>query len=595
MFARFGLFLIVCSVTREVLSQRPQTPPRFDIEDIYFDLSEVGSIERVSSTPCKVTGPYAVVTALEIANFIASGESTVFSVQEIVDCHFGGCGDRRFGDYAEWLAVNDRLAPADKYTDYKSMAYTCRAATSPDALTNIKVTGYREIDVADFESEITLYGSVLTCIDTSQANCYSYARYQDGIIDGESSEYCGEKVLIVGYTETYYRVRASKGSDWGENGYFRILRGGNKCGIESNMVVLETETRRDKPGLNPENGCPEEFPKYCSDIRTCRASSQICMTESRKAQGRGKRSSPVTDKCADHPGYPCRALSKHCSHKTIWERCGGTCGVCKADGSSKCTDTEDFPGECKGYERYCKIVPAIKLKCQLTCNVPPGECSGNKRATPGIVKMDPPPIGTCYQPDIPNGRIMNRRVFLRPKEKLLVRCKAGYTLIGDPAFCELQNIYKPDTRRLPSCIKMGDEEFTGRGADYMGMRSFTTSGRSCENWLKAAHRGTFSTVERGKLLLQGWNHNYCRNIASEDEDVPFCFTRGGQLKEYCFSLPKCGGDENARCSTPRVDVYDCMERYSPADCIFTNELAKNQKNWIWDHCGAMCCSYARCQ
>jgi hypothetical protein len=40
-------------------------------------------------------------------------------------------------------------------------------------------------------------------------------------MDGDASYYCSEKVLIVGYTETYYRVRGNKGPDWGENGYFR--------------------------------------------------------------------------------------------------------------------------------------------------------------------------------------------------------------------------------------------------------------------------------------------------------------------------------------------------------------------------------------
>ena len=157
MFARLGLFVIVCCATRIVLSNVPQTPPRFDIEDIYHHLSEVGSTERVSSTPCPVTGIYAIATFLEIANFIASesDESTEFSVQEFVDCHYGGCIEKRIDQYADWLAVNDRLAPADQYTEYKSMAYACRAATSPDALTNIRVTGTRAINVTDFESEIT--------------------------------------------------------------------------------------------------------------------------------------------------------------------------------------------------------------------------------------------------------------------------------------------------------------------------------------------------------------------------------------------------------------------------------------------------------
>ena len=301
------------------------------------------------------------------------------------------------------------------------------------------------------------------------------------------------------------------------------------------------------------------------------------------------------DLCSDHPGYPRGNLEKFCNHKSIWEKCGETCGACKPDGTPTCSDTEDFPGECESYKDYCVMVPALKLKCQVTCNVPPKECEDNKRNTPGIVKMRPPPTGNCYAPEIPNGRVVNKKVFLRYKEKLLVKCKAGYTLVGDAAYCEIQNVFKPDTRRFPACIKLGGESFTGNGKDYIGTNQYTTSGRQCDNWLKAAHRGTFRTVERGRLLLEGENHNYCRNTA--DEPVPFCFTRSGQVKEYCFSLPGCGGDENDRCSAVRTNVYqdECSETYSPNDCIYTDELAKNQKNWIWDHCAAMCCSYAGCQ
>ena len=152
MFLKFVPLFIVATVTTTLVNSY-LTPTRFDIEDVYYGLSAVQNVRLIGALPCKVTGPFALTAALEIANFIVSGLSTKYSVQEIVDCHFGECYERRFSDYVEWLAVNDRLAPVEKYTNYRSKSYTCRAGTAPDALIYIKVVGYRPIKPQDFEAE----------------------------------------------------------------------------------------------------------------------------------------------------------------------------------------------------------------------------------------------------------------------------------------------------------------------------------------------------------------------------------------------------------------------------------------------------------
>jgi len=68
--------------------------------------------------------------------------------------------------------------------------------------------------------------------------------YTSGIIDPWFDDECDpteldHALLIVGYgvdsgdfgSTPYWIVKNSWGADWGENGYFRIYRGGNTCGI----------------------------------------------------------------------------------------------------------------------------------------------------------------------------------------------------------------------------------------------------------------------------------------------------------------------------------------------------------------------------
>ena len=80
--------------------------------------------------------------------------------------------------------VNDWFAPRDKYTEHKAKAFTCRAGTSPNGLTNFKSTGAMTITPDKFETEIMRRGStVLACLDTTIGGCPDYtSKYRGGII-----------------------------------------------------------------------------------------------------------------------------------------------------------------------------------------------------------------------------------------------------------------------------------------------------------------------------------------------------------------------------------------------------------------------------
>ena len=69
-----------------------------------------------------------------------------------------------------------------------------------------------------------------------EADKSAFQLYQGGVLDNPA---CGKDldhgVLIVGYgtqgSKNYWKVKNSWGAKWGEEGYIRMARGKNMCGI----------------------------------------------------------------------------------------------------------------------------------------------------------------------------------------------------------------------------------------------------------------------------------------------------------------------------------------------------------------------------
>lgn len=146
MWSSLALVILLVAPARQQYSN-------FDIEDI-IRLSEVSNIRLVGAARCYVSGPFVLSVALEIAHHLLTFQPRTFSVQEFVDCHGNGCYEGDIKEYVDWLIVNDRLAPAPQYLNYRAEPFTCRAGTAPDGLDKIRVTGLRQIQVQDFQLEL---------------------------------------------------------------------------------------------------------------------------------------------------------------------------------------------------------------------------------------------------------------------------------------------------------------------------------------------------------------------------------------------------------------------------------------------------------
>uniref|UniRef100_A0A0K0D0X8 Pept_C1 domain-containing protein n=1 Tax=Angiostrongylus cantonensis TaxID=6313 RepID=A0A0K0D0X8_ANGCA len=88
------------------------------------------------------------------------------------------------------------------------------------------------------QKEIMTYGPVVAAFTVYD----DFFHYKTGIYKHVSgAEAGGHAVRILGWGQQggvpYWLVANSWNTDWGENGYFRILRGSDECGIEDGVVA----------------------------------------------------------------------------------------------------------------------------------------------------------------------------------------------------------------------------------------------------------------------------------------------------------------------------------------------------------------------
>lgn len=133
-----------------------------------------------------------------------------------------------------WLKSNGIMEEKD-YT-YKGYKGACKQDPSKFKM---KITGYNILDSRD-EDKIKdyLYETGPLAIGIN-ANTLQF--YFGGILDSDDwmcdPDSLNHGVTLVGYgvqgSTKYWLIKNSWGSSWGEDGYFRILRGKGICGVNT--------------------------------------------------------------------------------------------------------------------------------------------------------------------------------------------------------------------------------------------------------------------------------------------------------------------------------------------------------------------------
>jgi len=187
---------------------------------------------------CGSCWAFSAIGAIEGARAIATGTLVALSEQQLVDCAAsqwgnqgcqGGLMDNAFGYVAY---QNQGITTSAKYP-YKGVQQRCPASL-PAAGAHIQ--NFK--DVVPNSDPALLDAVALGPVSVAiEADSEAFQFYSSGVFDDAT---CGTQldhgVVAVGYGQDsrgvkYWIVRNSWGVEWGDQGYIKIVRGKNMCGI----------------------------------------------------------------------------------------------------------------------------------------------------------------------------------------------------------------------------------------------------------------------------------------------------------------------------------------------------------------------------
>lgn len=200
-----------------------------------FDWRSQGAITPVKDqAQCGSCWAFCATCAMETAYFLKHGQLLSLSEQRVVDCdtYDHGCNGGWPTNAFQYIQENGGMMLEDDYP-YTARDGTCKFDASK---AKMQVSEFFTFDSNEesFMAAMQQYGAIAVAVDASKFNSY-----QSGIMNAQgcSSYSLNHGVTAVGWGvedgKKYWIIKNSWGDDWGENGYVRLLKGSNACGVEN--------------------------------------------------------------------------------------------------------------------------------------------------------------------------------------------------------------------------------------------------------------------------------------------------------------------------------------------------------------------------
>nr|P83443.1 RecName: Full=Macrodontain-1; AltName: Full=Macrodontain I; Flags: Precursor [Ananas macrodontes] len=198
-----------------------------------IDWRDYGAVNEVKNQgPCGGCWAFAAIATVEGIYKIRKGNLVYLSEQEVLDCAVSyGCKGGWVNRAYDFIISNNGVTTDENYP-YRAYQGTCNANYFPNSA---YITGYSYVRRND-ESHMMYAVSnqpIAALIDASGDN---FQYYKGGVYSGPCGFSLNHAITIIGYgRDSYWIVRNSWGSSWGQGGYVRIRRdvshSGGVCGI----------------------------------------------------------------------------------------------------------------------------------------------------------------------------------------------------------------------------------------------------------------------------------------------------------------------------------------------------------------------------
>jgi len=179
---------------------------------------------------CGSCWAFSTTGSVEGANQIKTGQLNSVSEQQLVDCAGGsgnqGCNGGLMDDAFNYIIKNKGIGSEASYP-YTARDGTCKQVTSVSTVS--KFTDVKKGDETGLMSAVNM-NPVSVAVDAQ-----AWSSYRKGVMSGACGTSLDHGVLAIGYGtdggQDYWLVKNSWGTSWGEQGFIRLIRNKDECGI----------------------------------------------------------------------------------------------------------------------------------------------------------------------------------------------------------------------------------------------------------------------------------------------------------------------------------------------------------------------------